>query len=123
MVKEDDAERQRRWWRWALVAALLWTAVVSLVPVQSLPSVGIRDKVAHAFTYAVLMTLALKAALMPRAWQAGGMVMLFGLAIEWLQGLGGYRSAEFLDAVANLVGILAAGGAAWVARQIRGARR
>ena len=85
-------------------------------------AVGIRDKVAHAFTYAMLMALALKASLTPRAWLAGAGVMAFGLLIEVAQGLGGYRSAELLDAVANLIGILAAGGAARLARRIRGAR-
>lgn len=118
-MKDMKAERQRQLWRFLFAIAALWTAWVSLIPVQALPPVHVWDKVAHAATYAVLTLLLVPSLSPPRAWVAGGWVMLYGVAIEFAQALGGYRHGEWQDALANLVGILFAAAVWTVIRFVR----
>jgi VanZ family protein len=88
---------------WLLVAA---AAVLSLMPAQSLPPVGVSDKFEHSLGYAML-TLWF-AGMYPRSRYlhiAIGMFML-GVAIEYLQGAmnwGRYR--DYHDVLANCIGI------------------
>jgi VanZ family protein len=46
-----------------------------------------------------------------RLLQASGLIAL-GAALEWLQGLTGYRQADPLDLLANTLGVLLGGGLA-----------
>ena len=81
-------------------------AVVSLIPIQA-ESVPGGDKIAHLLTYAVLggwfSLLADRAS--RRCWSVAGLVA-FGIAMEGLQSLTGYRFAEWADVVANTTGVL-----------------
>lgn len=71
------------------------------------PSLG--DKVSHFTAYGVLA--AATVAGFVRSWTRAvivfGLLVLFGAALEVLQGLGGVRMRDGLDLLANVVGILA----------------
>jgi VanZ family protein len=80
--------------------------VASLLPAQSLPPMGVSDKLEHSFAYTVLALWF--AGIYPRsryiAIAAG--LFLMGLGIEWAQGamnLG--RQSDARDVLANSVGI------------------
>lgn len=98
--------RLRRIWRflgWCFVVAAIW---FSLTPEPPSAVFVAGDKPAHMLGYAALMlwfaqlhrTLAAKVRI------ALALVGL-GIALEVLQGIGGVRSAEALDALANACGV------------------
>lgn len=68
------------------------------------------DKVAHFFAYAALGASAAFAHLEIRGRRSivVAALALYGALIEYLQGIGGVRVAEFADAIANLSGAAAA---------------
>lgn len=76
------------------------------MPITS--AVGVNDKFAHLATYAVLGGWF---SLLVRRWPALAWVFIgltvYGGLIELLQGLTGYRSAEWGDLLANAVGLCA----------------
>ena len=92
---------------WYLLGVLmmLFVAAVSLMPVTG---VGASDKLLHIVTYFVLGGWfgLLAPSRMALIWSAIGL-MLFGILLELLQGLTGYRYAEWGDVLANGSGILA----------------
>lgn len=75
-----------------------------------------QDKLLHGITFILLYMIGSRAFPKPTT-----RVMLFsgllgyGVAIELLQGLTGYRSMEFLDALADLVGLVV--GLLWSSRK------
>lgn len=85
-------------------AALLTVLVLSLLPVGH-PDFSPNDKVNHFFAYLVLMLLGFLAHQKPA--RTALKVVLFGVLIELLQGLTGYRLFSLLDIVANSSGVLA----------------
>ena len=103
-----------RTWRWpawaargAFVAALVAVAWTSLLPADDLPGVKVSDKLVHVAGYAVLGALARLSGL---GWPvAVAVVTAFGLLLELAQGASGYRSFEWADLLADVVG--ATGGA------------
>ena len=90
---------------WYLLGGILLilVAITSLIPV---PDIGVGDKTAHVVTYAVLSgwfsLLAIDCAAL--GYSALGL-MGYGVMIEVLQGLTGYRHAEWADLLANTLGI------------------
>jgi uncharacterized membrane protein YccC len=102
----DDQPRLRlvHLWYGCGVAMLLAVAVVSLIPA---PDIGVSDKLSHLLTYTLLSgwfcLLARR-----RTALAGSIVGLiaYGMMIEVLQGLTGYRYAEWGDVIANGAGCL-----------------
>lgn len=83
-------------------------AVLSLCltpPAAHLPSTG-WDKANHALAFALLALLGL-AAYPARAARVLLGLLAFGAAIELLQSLTGYRTAEWLDLLADAVGVAA----------------
>ncbi|TCS42673.1 VanZ family protein [Reinekea marinisedimentorum] len=85
-------------------AALLTVFILSLLPVGH-PDFSPNDKVNHLFAYLVLMVLGFLAHRKPGI--TALKVVLFGVLIELLQGLTGYRLFSLLDIVANSCGVLA----------------
>lgn len=107
-------------WRilWAVASlAVAWT---SLTPPDDLPSgFGLSDKVLHLLGYAVLGVLAVLSGL---RWPwALTTVVGFGLVMEAMQGLLGYRSFEWADLGADAIGAVA--GAVITARVLEEVRR
>ena len=93
-----------RLWYALGVALLLLVALASLMPV---PDIGVGDKSSHLLVYFVLASWF---CLLARNHYivAGSVVALigYGLLIEGLQGLTGYRYAEWGDVIANAAGCL-----------------
>ena len=110
-MKANAVARRRFVWRVMFVAALVWTAWGSLVPMSSLPPLHVWDKFAHAAIYALLTALLLQTQWAPRPWIAAACVMFFGIVIELAQAGTAYRSGDWHDALANLVGVVLALGA------------
>lgn len=97
-------------WVWALLG---WTLVAlvcvgSLLPGESVPSIGVSDKLLHSGTYFVLMIWF--AGLYPRSkhvWIAFGLIAL-GAILDVLQGMTPSRQLDPLDIASNAAGVLAA---------------
>ena len=88
---------------WALVLAVVYLSLVPSAP--SLPG-GLGDKGGHVLAYASLMFwFACLYAGRARLIFAIGLSVM-GLVMELLQGLGNHRSAEPMDMVANILGII-----------------
>jgi VanZ family protein len=83
--------------------ALVVVAYVSLMP---MPNVGVSDKLLHYLTYAGLSAGFSTLVRFNRQvlWVVSGLI-LFGVLIEFLQGLTGYRFMEAYDVLANSVGV------------------
>ena len=84
---------------------LIVVAALSLMPV---PDVGVGDKLSHVLTYALLGGWF---GLLARRPSALGKVFVgllaYGALIELMQGMTGYRTAEWGDLLANGIGLLA----------------
>jgi len=82
--------------------------VASLLPPDNLPSGG-NDKLQHFFSYS-LLTWVFVLVFHPNSNKRRFILIIqliaFGGMIELLQGLTSYRSAEWLDLLANCMGIL-----------------
>lgn len=97
-------------WAWRLAGWVLILAVVagSLMPGDSVPSVGSNDKLLHAASYFLLMVWF--AGLYRRSrhlWIAAGLVVL-GAILDGLQALTSTRYFEVHDIAANASGVLVA---------------
>ena len=95
----------RSFWFGLAYAQLLVVAVLSLIP--ALPNVGGSDKLGHFLAYAVL-SIAFSLIIRQRkslGWILFGLIA-FGILMEYLQGLTGYRYADPEDAVANSIGVV-----------------
>ena len=93
-------------WMIGLALYLALIALLSLLPPPELPlDPGPFDKLWHALGYAVAGL-----GCVPLLRRPGGFVLAataltgFGLALEFLQGAGGVRSFDLMDALANGVG-------------------
>lgn len=99
--------RYRRLWMFLGLLLLSGIAVLCLVPGENLPRVGGSDKLKHALSFGSLAfwfgSIVARAHL---PW-VGLAAVSFGGLIELLQGAMGWgRDAEWLDAWANLLGVL-----------------
>jgi VanZ family protein len=100
---------ERRVWRVVLAGACLGVLTLALLPTDRLPTsvFNLWDKAQHAFAFTLLGGLALRA--FPRmALRALVGLAIFGGLIESAQWLVGWRSAEWADWVADIVGLLLA---------------
>ena len=94
-------------WRTLFVCALTVITMLSLVPVSHPPVVADFDKVEHVVAYGGLAYLMLRG--FDARYRLGLILLLivYSGVIELLQGLSGYRYAEWADLVANAIGALA----------------
>jgi VanZ family protein len=99
-----------KWIKYAFWLALLVTLVVCLLPTTPKVQVQNFDKIVHTSMYIVLGFIARFA--YPNAHYFKHLLpvlIAFGIGIEVLQGLSGYRTFSWLDMIANTAGALAAG--------------
>lgn len=92
-------------WFGLAYAQLLMVAVLSLAP--AVPNVGGSDKLGHFLAYASL-SIAFSVIVQQRKtlwWILSGLIT-FGVLMEYLQGLTGYRYADPEDAIANSLGVI-----------------
>ena len=95
---------QRLWWACAWLGVLM-TLVVSLMPTPFNPGIANGDKIVHLAGYGVLMFWWAQL-ILQRRWRLAFAVVLFGIAIEWLQGFTPNRQTDALDVLANSSGML-----------------
>lgn len=98
----------------ALWRMLFWLSLIVITYLALRPMSGgsmlfpFQDKVLHAAAYIYLYLCGWVAfAFMRSPWvlKLAIGLLIYGIAIEVLQGIGGYREAEFLDLAANISGI------------------
>jgi VanZ family protein len=92
-------------WRVLGWLGIVLTLVVSLMPPALDSSGGHADKIVHLAGYAVL-TFWWAQLVTRQRWKLAIAVVLFGVAIELLQGLTPDRMPDPLDALANSSGVL-----------------
>ena len=84
---------------------LVVVAYVSLIPVPI--DVAASDKLLHLITYFLLSAFFTTLVQNARSlWLVVSGLVLFGVLIEVLQGLTGYRHFEIMDMLANSLGVL-----------------
>ncbi|MWL87176.1 VanZ family protein [Cupriavidus sp. SW-Y-13] len=85
------------------VCSVAVLALSLLPPGMPEPTTG-WDKSNHVLAFSVLTWLAARA--WPgRLWRVAGGLIVYGVLIEWLQSMTGYREASWLDLCADAVGI------------------
>lgn len=97
------------WWRVLFAAALVFTAYATLSPLVAPPAIANGDKIAHVLIFgvdALLGLAAFPAAAARRAVLIG--LVLFGGAIEGMQGWVPHRLPSMGDALANALGVAVA---------------
>jgi hypothetical protein len=100
--------RFARYWiavGWALVASLVVASLITLPD----EAVGLDpvDKVLHVVAYLVVMAWFVQIWSEQRVVLAyGGFLVALGIVLELLQGAGGHRTADGLDALADAGGVL-----------------
>jgi VanZ family protein len=99
------AERMERLWLVGGWLGVIVTLVLSLMPPVLNESGNHTDKIIHLCGYAVL-TFWWAQLVTERRWRLAIAVVLFGIAIELLQGLTPARQPDVLDALANTGGVL-----------------
>ncbi len=99
---QADLRLSRVWYSMGTLM-LLAVAVLSLIPV---PDVEVGDKLSHTLTYLVLACWfgLLASNRVALYWTIAGL-FAYGALIELLQGMTGYRYAEWGDLLANGIGI------------------
>lgn len=101
-----------RLWRIAFVVILILVIVGSLVPPAAASAgSGIPDWAQHGIAYGLLMATLLACQARKRYLASAAVLIGVGAALELVQGLLGYRAAEWRDLAADAVGIAAAGAA------------
>ena len=95
---------------WAIVALIVW---LSLTPNPPKLDFEQSDKAGHFLAYGTVMFWFCQAyAGLPTRLAFGAGFIAMGVALEYLQRAVGYHSFEFLDMVADALGVLAGGGVA-----------
>lgn len=94
-----------------LVLGWLWVAVLAYLSLTPNPPEPVRflyaDKLEHALAYCLLM-LWFSQVYVRRTQRlfAAALLVAMGIAMEFLQGMTGYRSFEYADMLANSTGVL-----------------
>ena len=92
---------------WKILAGLILVSILvaSLIPIKKIEimETPLSDKWLHFLTYSVATFYFLSVF---QKWLQWGLILiLFGIIIEFLQQLSGYRYLELLDMVANTIGV------------------
>jgi VanZ family protein len=91
-------------WFGLAIIGLLALGVVSLIPA---PDLGGNDKIGHFISYAMLSAwFSLLVEQRKSLWSILFGLIVYGLLLEFLQGLISYRSGDLADAVANSLGVI-----------------
>jgi VanZ family protein len=104
-TRRERAARITRVWLACGWLGVIVTLVVSLMPPSLGGDISQVDKLVHLFGYALLMFWWAQLVTQGR-WKLAIAVVLYGIAIEGLQGLTPERQPDILDALANSGGVL-----------------
>ena len=104
--------KRKEWlYRWAFAInsiGVMWLAIIPAANLSSL-EINIWDKLQHALAFVWLTFLGIQS--FPQsAFNVLLGLFIFGAAIEFIQGASGWRQGDWLDLVADTVGILTAYG-------------
>ena len=102
-MTQSELQLPRLWFSLAFALALV-VGGFSLIPG---PDLGEGDKLTHFLTYAILsagFSLIIEAR--KSLWLILFGLISYGLLLEWLQGLTGYRMKDMADALANSLGVI-----------------
>ena len=100
-------------WRVVFWSLLMSTLVLSLIPVQQLPQgLNFWDKAQHALGFAALAITGLLA-YPAHAWRVILGLAIVGVGIELAQALSGWRHGDWMDWLADCVGLGAGAGTVW----------
>tara|TARA_R110002072_G_scaffold534_2_gene3561 strand:- start:101996 stop:102349 length:354 start_codon:yes stop_codon:yes gene_type:complete len=90
---------------WFLISQLVLVAIICLIPIpeKATPDINNFDKVIHLSVYIWLSWLAGHCL---NSFKTITLLIVYGLAIELIQPMTGYRSFEFYDILANSSGVL-----------------
>lgn len=97
--------------RWSFPLFILVFLTVSMgFLIQNPPNMGAStiphmDKIAHFFLFMILAAT-MHLAFAPRAWVGLLILLMYGIAIEWIQHHIPGRGAEVMDVVADMLGAL-----------------
>lgn len=95
----------RTFWFGLAYSLLLMVAILSLAPAT--PNIGGSDKLGHFLAYALLsIVFSLIIQQRKSLWRILFGLIAFGILMEYLQGLTGYRYADSEDALANSAGVV-----------------
>ena len=103
----NTAHNNVTFWRATLLFGLIAVLVLALLPTADKVAFSGQDKLVHAITFAVLFLLSersLSAGV--SLWAIYPGLIGYGVLMEVLQGLTGYRYMEAMDLVADLVGLI-----------------
>ena len=101
---QSQLQKPRLWFGLAYAITLV-VGVLSLIPG---PDIGGSDKLAHFLTYAMLSAgFSLIIEQRKSLWLIFFGLIAYGLLLEFLQGLTGYRMEDMADALANSLGVIA----------------
>lgn len=94
-------------WRVTLLFSLVVVMLVALLPAVGMMLFSGQDKLLHCITFAALFLLS-KQSLPARGslWSIYPGLIGYGVLMEGLQGLTGYRQMEALDLLADLTGLI-----------------
>ena len=104
-ARRERTARITRMWLACGWLGVIVTLVVSLMPPTLGNADNQADKFVHLFGYALLMFWWAQL-VTQRRWKLAIAVVLYGIAIEGLQGLTPERQPDILDALANSGGVL-----------------
>lgn len=94
-------------WRGTLLFALIAVLLLALLPTGDKMVFSGQDKLVHGITFAVLFLLSKQS--LPTdvsLWLIYPGLMSYGVLMEVLQGLSGYRHMEGMDLLADLLGLM-----------------
>jgi glycopeptide antibiotics resistance protein len=100
---DTELQLPKLWFALAYGITLV-VGVLSLIPG---PDIGGSDKLAHFLTYAILSAgFSLIVEQRRSLWRILFGLIAYGLLLEFLQGLTGYRYEDMADALANSLGVI-----------------
>ena len=93
--------------RLVFIGSVLLVTTLSLMPMPDGDMLFThQDKVSHSIAYIYLFVVGWWGWFFARSlWPLALLLLGYGMLIELLQGAGGYRSMEWFDLLANMVGI------------------
>ena len=105
------ARKNLRWFKlWSVIGWLIITSVIylSLTPDPIEIDIEQGDKLGHILAYFVMMIWFSQLYLRRmHAWLASGFIAL-GIILEYVQGWSGYRDFEYMDMLADAIGVTVA---------------
>ena len=93
-------------YRGAFFVALVAILILSLTPGDSLPGVGVSDKIQHLTAYAVLGALAILGYRKTPWTRVALALIVLGASVELAQSFVPGRHSEWLDGLANAIGTM-----------------